>query len=258
MPLLVDVEGGVGRLTISRTEALNAIDYDLSIELSDAWERMASDDDVRVVVLTGDGDRAFCAGADLKTLLPKILEGGYQEGVGAEGNVFAKAVPLYKPVVAAVNGDAIAGGTELLQITDLRIAVEGARFGLQEVRWALFPAGGSSVRLARQIPYCLAMEILLTGRLIEAEEAKEFGLINKVVPREEFDDEVQKVVDKLLRNGPVATEAVKEAVLATQGLTLPEAFRKEAELSKRVFTTEDAHEGPRSFIEKREPVYKGR
>ena len=258
MPMLVDIDGGVGRLVISRPEALNAIDFDLSIELSEAWERMASDDAVRVVVLTGDGDRAFCAGADLKTLLPLILAGGYQEGVGAEGNVFAKAVPLYKPVVAAVNGDAIAGGTELLQATDLRIAVEGARFGLQEVRWALFPAGGSSVRLARQIPYCLAMEILLTGRLIEAEEAVRFGLINKVVPREQFDDEVEKIVDELLRNGPIATEAVKESVLTTQGMTLPEAFRKESELSKRVFETEDAHEGPRSFIEKREPVYKGK
>ena len=257
MPLLVDIADGVGRLTISRPEALNAIDLDLSLELADAWERMAADDDVRVVVLTGDGDRAFCAGADLKTLLPLILEGGYQEGVGPEGNVFAKAVPLFKPVVAAVNGDAIAGGTELLQATDLRIAVEGARFGLQEVRWALFPAGGSSVRLARQIPYCLAMEILLTGRLIDAAEALEYGLINKVVAREDFDAAVEEMVARLLRNGPVATEAVKEAVLATQGLTLPEAFKKESELSKRVFETEDAHEGPRSFIEKRDPVYKG-
>jgi enoyl-CoA hydratase len=258
MPLLVDVSDGVGRLTISRPEALNALDLDLSLELAEAWERMAVDTDVRVVVLTGAGDRAFCAGADLKTLLPLILSGGYQEGVGPEGNVFAKAVPLYKPVVAAINGDAIAGGTELLQATDLRIAVEGARFGLQEVRWALFPAGGSSVRLVRQIPYCRAMEILLTGRLIDADEALEFGLINKVVPREEFDVAVEELVARLLRNGPIATESVKEAVLTTQGLTLPEAFKKESQLSKRVFESQDAHEGPRSFIEKRDPVYEGR
>jgi enoyl-CoA hydratase len=230
----------------------------MCLAMADAWEEFAADDAVRVVVVTGAGDRAFCAGADLKTLLPLILSGGFQEGVGAEGNVFAKSVPLYKPVIAAVNGDAIAGGTEILQFTDLRVAVEEARFGLQEVRWALFPAGGSTVRLVRQIPYCHAMEILLTGRLLTAHDALEIGLINRVVPRADLESVVDEWTTKLLRNGPVAMQKVKQAVLATQGHPFPEAFRIEAEIAQSVFQTEDAREGPRAFTEKRDPVYHGR
>src|SRR3954453_3976052 len=205
MPLQVEKGAGGARVISDRPEALNALDLDMSLDMAKAWEDLAEDDDVRVVVLTGTGDRAFCAGADLKTLLPLITSGGFQEGVGPTGNVFLKSVPLYKPVIARVNGDAIAGGTEILQATDLRVAVEGARFGLQEVRWGLFPAGGSTVRRAQQIPYCHAMEILLTGRLLSAQEALEIGLINRVVSsQEELESVVGEWTKKLLRNGPFA------------------------------------------------------
>jgi enoyl-CoA hydratase len=258
MGLIVEKEGGVARVTMDRPEALNAMDLDMSLGLAETWEELAVDDAVRVIVLTGTGDRAFCAGADLKTLLPLITSGGFQEGVGATGNVFLKSVPLYKPIVARVNGDAIAGGTELLQATDLRVAVEGARFGLQEVKWGLFPAGGSTVRLAQQIPYCHAMEILLTGRLLTAAEALAVGLVNRVVPPSELDDVVEKWVSILLRNGPFAQQRVKQSVLSSFGRPLPEALRIEAEIAQEVFRTEDAVEGPRSFVEKREPVFKGR
>jgi enoyl-CoA hydratase len=243
---------------MDRPEALNAMDLDMSLALAAAWEDLAEDDDVRVIVLTGSGDRAFCAGADLKTLLPLITSGGFQEGVGAEGNVFLKSVPLYKPVIAAVNGDAIAGGTEILQATDLRVAVEGARFGLQEVRWGLFPAGGSTVRLPQQIPYCHAMEILLTGRLLTAEEALRIGLINRVVPRDELDATVDDWIKTLLRNGPLAQQKVKQSVLSAFGRPIPEALAIEASIAQEVFRTEDAVEGPRAFVEKRFPVFNGR
>jgi enoyl-CoA hydratase len=258
MTLRLEKQGGVARLTIDRPEALNALTHEMCLAMADAWEELAADDAVRVIVLTGTGERAFCAGADLKTLLPLILGGGFQEGVGAAGNVFAKSVPLYKPVIAAVNGDAIAGGTEILQATDLRVSVEEARFGLQEVRWALFPAGGSTVRLVRQIAYCHAMEILLTGRLLTAAEAADIGLINRVVPRSELEAVVEEWTTKLLRNGPIAMQKVKQSVLATQGLPLSEAFQVEADLAQSVFQTEDAREGPRAFTEKRDPVYFGR
>lgn len=258
MGLLVKKSEGVARVTMDRPEALNAMDLDMSLKLAKAWEELAVDDEVRVIVLTGTGDRAFCAGADLKTLLPLITSGGFQEGVGATGNVFVKSAPLFKPVIAAVNGDAIAGGTEILQATDLRVAVETARFGLQEVRWGLFPAGGSTVRLPQQIPYCHAMEILLTGRLLTADEALRIGLINKVVPREELDDAVESWVQILLRNGPFAQQRVKQSVLASYGHTIPDALAIEAKIAQSVFRTADAVEGPRAFVEKRHPVFKGR
>lgn len=258
MGLIVEKQGGVARVTMDRPDALNAMDLDMSLALAATWEELAEDDSVRVVVLTGTGARAFCAGADLKTLLPLITTGGFQEGVGATGNVFLKSVPLYKPVIARVNGDAIAGGTEILQATDLRVAVDGARFGLQEVRWGVFPAGGSTVRLAQQIPYCHAMEMLLTGRLFTAQEALEIGLINRVVAPDELDDVVETWVSVLLRNGPFAQQRVKQSVLSAFGRTLPEALRIEAEIAQEVFKTQDAVEGPRAFVEKREPVFKGR
>ena len=258
MGLLIEKDGGVARVTMDRPEALNAMDLEMALAMAAAWEELAEDDDIRVVVLTGSGDRAFCAGADLKTLLPLITSGGFQEGVGPEGNVFMKSVPLYKPVIAAVNGDAIAGGTEILQATDLRVAVEGARFGLQEVRWGLFPAGGSTVRLPQQIPYCHAMEILLTGRLLTAEEALQIGLINRVVPREQLEAVVEEWVSKLLRNGPFAQQKVKQAVLSGYGRSFAEGFANEARLAQEVFRTSDAIEGPRAFVEKREPLFNGR
>jgi enoyl-CoA hydratase len=258
MGLLIEKQGGVARVTMDRPEALNAMDLEMSLGMAQAWEDLATDDEVRVVVLTGSGDRAFCAGADLKTLLPLITGGGFQEGVGPTGNVFMKSVALYKPVIARVNGDAIAGGTEILQATDLRVAVEEARFGLQEVRLGLFPAGGSTVRLAQQVPYCHAMEILLTGRLLSAQEALAIGLINRVVPREELDAVVEEWTTKLLRNGPLAQQKVKQSVLAGFGRPLPDAFRIEAEIAQEVFRTADALEGPRAFVEKREPVFQGR
>jgi enoyl-CoA hydratase len=258
MGLLVDKADGVARVTMDRPEALNAMDLEMSLALAVTWEDLAQDDDVRVIVLTGSGDRAFCAGADLKTLLPLITSGGFQEGVGAEGNVFVKSVPLYKPVIAAVNGDAIAGGTEILQATDLRVAVEGARFGLQEVRWGLFPAGGSTVRLPQQIPYCHAMEILLTGRLLTSEEALQIGLINKVVARDELEEAVEQWVKALLRTGPFAQQKVKQSVLSAFGRTIPEALAVEAAIAQEVFRTDDAVEGPRAFVEKRAPVFNGR
>jgi enoyl-CoA hydratase len=257
MGLLVEKAGGVARVTMDRPEALNAMDLDMSLAMAAAWEELAVDDDVRVIVLTGSGERAFCAGADLKTLLPLITSGGFQEGVGAEGNVFVKSVPLYKPVIAAVNGDAIAGGTEILQATDLRVAVDTARFGLQEVRWGLFPAGGSTVRLPQQIPYCHAMEILLTGRLLTADEALRIGLINRVVARDELDSVVDEWVRALVRNGPFAQQKVKQSVLECFGQPIPAALAIEAGHAQEVFGTADAVEGPRAFVEKRDPVFIG-
>jgi enoyl-CoA hydratase len=258
MPLRVEVAGGVATLTIDRPERRNAFDIEVARDLTAAWERAADDEDIRVVILTGAGDQAFCTGADLDTLLPVIHEGGFQDGVGAAGGFFLKPNALLKPVIARVNGDAIAGGTELLQACDIRIAADHARFGLQEPRWGLMPGGGSTVRLPRQIPYCHAMDILLTGRIFGADEAARIGLVNRVVPAAELDVAVAEVVARLLRNGPVALRNIKQAVLEARGLPDNEAFQVEADAVQRTLATLDAREGPRAFVEKRDPVFLGR
>jgi enoyl-CoA hydratase len=258
MPVRLDVSGGVATITLDRPEARNALDVGMVDELEAAWVEVAQNRAARVVVITGTGPQAFCAGADLKTLLPVILGGGFENGLGPAGNVFAKSVALYKPVVAAINGDAVAGGTELLQIADLRVAVDTARFGLAEVRWNLMAAGGSTVRLPRQIPYCRAMEILMLGRLITADQAMEWGLINRVVSADALDDAVEEYVHALLRNGPLAMAATKESVLRSLGRPFEEAFEIESALARRLYTSEDSQEGPRAFVEKRDPIYRGR
>src|SRR3954469_6845813 len=185
MPVTYERTGAIALITIRNPEALNALDYEMVQQLVSAWHELEADDEAVVGMITGEGDQAFCSGADLKTLLPLITAGGLEdEIIGPTGGTFAKFL-VTKPVVAAIRGICVAGGTELLQATDIRIASEDARFGLPEPRWALFPAGGSTVRLARQIPYCRAMEILLTGEMISADEALQIGLVNRVVPSAE-------------------------------------------------------------------------
>ncbi|MGH7823221.1 MAG: enoyl-CoA hydratase-related protein, partial [Candidatus Binatia bacterium] len=164
---------------------------------------------------------------------------------------------LYKPVVAAINGFCIAGGMELIQATDVRIASSSATFGLQEAKWGLFPASGSTVRLAREIPYSLAMELLLTGERIDAQEAWRIGLVNRVVAPESVLPEAERVASILAENGPLAVRKIKESVLKTWGRPLSEALLLEQSLAAEVFLSRDAREGPRAFREKRKPRFRG-
>ena len=163
-----------------------------------------------------------------------------------------------KPVISAVNGFCIAGGMEFIQGTDLRVASENASFGLQEVKWAIIPAAGSLARLQRQIPYCKAMEILLTGNRIDAQEAWRLGLVNYVVPQEKLIAKAEELAATIAQNGPLAVRKIKEAVRRTSGRPYEEAFKIENEIAREVMKSEDAKEGPRSFMEKRKPNYKGR
>jgi enoyl-CoA hydratase len=165
---------------------------------------------------------------------------------------------LYKPIVAAINGFALAGGSELLQATDIRIASANASFGLTETQRGLVPGAGSMVRLPRQVPWCKAMEILMTGDAVSASDALAMGFVNEVVAPERLMPRALEFADRLKRNAPLAVAAVKEAALRTSGLPLEEAFAIEAEISGRVTASEDAREGPRAFMEKRDPVFRGR
>jgi enoyl-CoA hydratase len=267
MGLSYEKKNGIGYLTLNRPEAQNAIDSEMVLELIDAWEDYRDDDSMRCAIITGQGDQTFCSGADLGKLIP-LFTGAKQPETPAEKQIqlnpmlaqkaFLRDFELYKPVIAAVNGYAIAGGMELLYSTDIRIASENAKFGLQEVKWAVFPMGGSSVKLPRQIPYARAMEILLTGELMDAKEAFEYGFVNRVLPRNKIMEEAERIAASIVKNGPMAVAAIKKAVLENIGLSLKEGLEKEVEIAIPVFMSQDAQEGPRAFKEKREPEYKGK
>ena len=261
-----EVDGHIALVTLNRPEARNAFNPEALVRLYNAFQEIEKNENIRVAVITGSGDKAFCAGADLGQLIT-LMNGArqpendwdtkYLEDVSKKGSYLMNKDTV-KPVVAAINGHAIAGGMALVQGTDIRVAVPGAKFGLQEVKWAIFPAGGSTVKLPRQIPYAKAMELMLTGDLISAQEALELGFLNYVVEPSKLMGKVMEIADKLAANGPIAVQAIRKSVREVWGYPEAEALRMEGTFSRPVFKTEDAKEGPRAFMEKREPVYKGR
>jgi enoyl-CoA hydratase len=265
---LVDyrVEGHVAIVTLNRPDARNAINPEVAVRLADAWRAIRDDNAVRVGMVTGTGS-AFCAGADLGQLIPMVSgarkpENDFDRRVISEPGITSAALlrnfDTEKPIIAAINGHAIAGGMEMVQGTDIRVSVPEARFGVQEVKWAIFPAGGSTVRLPVQLPFAKAMELLLTGDLISADEALKIGFLNYVVPADQLLKKAMEIAEKIASNGPLAVKAIRKSARACLGLPEKEALRIESEISGPVFQTEDAREGPRAFMEKRKPQYKGR
>ena len=260
------IEDHVAIVTLNRPEARNAINPEVAVRLAQAWQQVRDDDNVRVAIVTGTGS-AFCAGADLGQLIPlrtgaRQPENEWDRQVVETPNLTGRAIlrnfDAEKPVIAAINGHAIAGGMELVQGTDIRVSCPEAKFGVQEVKWALFPAGGSTVRLPRQLPYSKAMELLLTGDLVAAHEALALGFLNYVVPAGEVLAKAIEIAQKIAANGPLAVKAIRQSARACLGHPEDDALRMELELAALVFQTEDAKEGPRAFMEKRAPVYRGR
>lgn len=259
--LLVEQDGHVLTLTMNRPDSRNALSSEMVVRLVDTWEKINGDDSIRVAILTGAGGH-FSAGADLKAMAGGYGDDEWTERARKDPEMPWKALlrhyTLTKPLIAAVEGYAVAGGTEILQACDIRVAGESAKFGLAEVKRGLFPIGGSTVRLRRQIPYTRAAEILLTGEMIDAREAKEIGLIGHVVPDGESLKKARDIADRIAENGPLSVKAILRSLRETEGLPEREALAKELEIGLPIFGTEDAREGPKAFAEKRTPNFKGK
>jgi len=260
----IEVRDAIAVVTLNRPERLNAMDSEMAVRLIDAFEQIRGSDDIRVAILTGAGDRAFCAGGDLAETIPlmtgeRVMETEWERRwmqVRGSGGPFKTDVG--KPLICAINGHAVAGGMELVMNSDIRIAVPEATFGIPEVKVGLFPGGGSSVRLPNQLPYARALELLLTGDPITAAQALEYGFLNYVVPASALMEKAMQIAVRIAANGPLAIGAVRDSVRACRGLPEAEALAVEAGFSARVHQTEDAVEGPRAFLEKRAPVFRGR
>ena len=256
---LIERRGHVLIVTMNRPEARNALSAPMMALMRQAWDMADSDPGIRVCVLTGAGG-AFCAGADL-TAMTSAHPGDRFRAGDMDVSVIEpllKGRRLSKPLIAAVEGPAIAGGTEILQACDIRVAGESARFGISEARWGLFPLGGSAVRLPRQIPYTVAADLLLTGRHVTAAEALSIGLIGHVVPDGQALGKALEIADMIAANGPVAVRAILRVIRETEGMAENEAFALEARAGTAVFASEDAKEGPRAFAEKRRPQFRDR
>ncbi|MFD0665957.1 crotonase/enoyl-CoA hydratase family protein [Thermocatellispora tengchongensis] len=258
----VERDGHIVIVTMDRQEARNALSTDMLVGLADAWAYISAEPGVRVGILTGAGG-TFCAGADLKAMGTPSQDPRVRERAAEIPDFHWKgllrdsdALPT-KPIVCAVEGYAVAGGTELLVGTDLRVVAESATLGLYEARRALFPMGGSAIRLPRQIPYAFAMDILLTGRAVTAQEALAMGLVNKVVPDGTALAAAREIAEQVAACGPLAVQAILRTYRETVGVPEREALKISDAIGWPVIGSEDAKEGSRAFREKRDPVYRG-
>ena len=264
--LLVERKDGIMTLVMNRPKARNALSPQMLVRLADAWYEFRDTKDLRVAILTGEGERDFSAGGDLAITMPLLTgarqpEDDWDHRLLSSPKLFTDAIlrgfEIYKPIIAAVNGIALGGGTEITNACDLRLASEHAIFGTPEAKVGLLPGGGSISRLPRQIPYAKAMEMLLVGGTYTAQEALDMGLLNHVLPKDELLPKARELAARLAENGPLAIRKIKEGVLRSSGCTMVEALRIEDEVSAAGMSSKDAREGPRAFKEKRKPRFTG-
>ncbi|HUE12474.1 MAG TPA: enoyl-CoA hydratase-related protein [Steroidobacteraceae bacterium] len=259
MSIDYETDGHVARITINRPHAMNAIDSAHNKALEEAWRRLNEDPQIRAGVLTGAGSRAFCAGADLKELIPShhaaVRKG--QRTPWTMGGITLE--PHFgKPMIAAVNGHALAGGMELALACDIRLCAPHATFGLAETKWALIPGAGGTQRLPRTVPLGWAMEMILTGDPIDAPTALRIGLVNRVLPIEQLAGDAMRLAATIASRGPLAVTAARRAILEGLTLGLAAGLSNERDRFADIMKTDDALEGATAFAEKRNPHFQGR
>ena len=257
MPVDLDVEDGIAVITLNRPEKLNAMDAEAYEQLSAAWTRVRDDDAIRVAVVTGAGARSFTTGADLSSFVgqQKDLTTFWQT---QRGQLLNRGLEMWKPVIAAVNGYCIGGGMTLLLATDIRFAVPTATFGVTEVRRGVIAGNGGTQRILEQLPYAVAMEVLLTGRHVTADEAQRWGLVNRVVPPEQLMEVALETARTIAANAPLAVQAAKELALRSRDVDRATGLRLEQAINQVLQFTDDATEGPAAFREKRPAQFNGR
>lgn len=247
---------GIAYIRLNRPEALNAINPEMFSKLSEVLIEFRDDPSLRVAIITGVG-KAFCTGADIKTMLPFLSKEARQNPWLIPPTI-TRGMDLWKPLIAAINGAALGGGLELAMACDLRVAAENAIFGTPEVTIGIIPGWGGTQRITRSLARCKAAELLLLGETIDAQEAYRIGLINKVVPPDELMPSAEKWAARLAENAPLAVQAAKKAMIQGADLSLLEGLKLEWELVAELLTTEDFQEGVKAFTEKRRPKYVGR
>ena len=248
---------GVALITINRPERLNAMDAEHYAGLSRAWCTVRDDPAVRVAIVTGAGERSFTTGADIKSFLTAPAELS-EMWLTQRDQLLNRGLEVWKPVIAAVNGYCLGGGMTLMLACDIRVAATHATFNLAEVKRGVIPGNGGTQRVLDQLPYPIAMEMLLTGDTMDAETAARWGLINKVVPKEQLLEVAFAYAKKIAANAPLAVQAAKELAVRSREMDRATGLRFEAVINRMLSMTEDAKEGPAAFAAKRSPEFKGR
>lgn len=249
------LENGIAVVKFNRPEKLNALSLQMYEDLGRIFQAISNDPKAAVCILTGEGEKAFCVGADLTESIPYLKKGHYIDEWDA---AHLKHVKMNKPVISAINGLCMGGGFEIMIATDIRVASDKAVFALPEVSLGIVPAGGTLTRLSRQIPYTRVMELILTGDRFSAEQMLDFGVLNYVVPSGKLMDKAMEIAEKFLELSTTAVQIAKESVLKLNDMPLEQAFETEALLGYKAFTGEDAGEGLDAFYNKRKPVFPSR
>lgn len=259
--LLYETKNKIAYITLNRPEAMNSINSEMWSALYEAWIAIRDDPDVWTAIVTAAGEKAFCAGADLKEMaaaFAEAIKSGKPPAAPIPYVTPMRGMRVFKPFIAAINGVALGGGLELCLACDIRIAAEHAKLGVPEVRQGLIPGMSGTQKIPRLIPFGPAMELLLTGDSITAQEAYRLGLVNRVVPASELMKTAEALANRINENGPLAVRAIKEAAYRGIEMSLDDGMRFENLMTATITNTDDAMEGPRAFAEKRKPVFKGR